>query len=594
MIIHKMTATFGGLRDETLTLTPGLNVLEYPNEGGKSTWCAFLRAMFYGLGRNKGKTVSERRRYAPWSGAAAAGTVELTWQGRDLTLRRFPKGSDPFGGFEAVYTGTMEPVPGLTADNVGETLLGVPREVFERTAFIPQGGMTVDKAAALEARIAALASAGEEDVSFSQTERRLKDWRNARRANKSVGTIPALQRELEEVRGQKDRMARLRSRTGELEDTLEQLERDKKSVLRDIARHTALRAKAYKDRYDEALADLRASEDDLAGRQAALDALPPVPQVGPAPGKKAPVLPIVLLALGAGLLLTGALLPAWWLLALGAVIALTGTFIWLCTARKFVRDREDYLRAKEAQNAAQRQMDAVRAQAEEARWKLDAAQKVFASASRQGKPGEVPPLEGAPERSWEEDQARLTRLTSGIALCKETLAQSKGEAQGTGDYAALTGREEALSARLAREQETLDALELALEGLSAANARLQSRFSPAVSRLAGEYLSRLTGGRYETLAFDRDFHVSALAEGLPRESWLLSQGTADQAYLALRLAVCTLTLDEEAPVVLDDALVSFDDARVGLALELLKEFARTRQVLLFTCQSREKAALQRP
>lgn len=592
MIIHKMTATFGGLRDETLTLTPGLNVLEYPNEGGKSTWCAFLRAMFYGLGRNKGKTVSERRRYAPWSGAAAAGTVELTWQGRDLTLRRFPKGSDPFGGFEAVYTGTMEPVPGLTADNVGETLLGVPREVFERTAFIPQGGMTVDKAAALEARIAALASAGEEDVSFSQTERRLKDWRNARRANKSVGTIPALRRELEEVRGQKERMARLRSRTGELEDTLEQLERDKKSVLRDIARHTALRAKAYKDRYDEALADLRASEDDLAGRQAALDALPPVPQVGPAPGKKAPVLPIVLLALGAGLLLTGALLPVWWLLALGAVIALAGTFIWLCTARKFVRDREDYLRAKEAQSAAQRQMDAVRAQVEEARWKLDAAQKVFASASRQGKPGEVPPLEGAPERSWEEDQARLTRLTSSIALCKETLAQSKGEAQGTGDYATLTGREEALSARLAREQETLDALELALEGLSAANARLQSRFSPAVSRLAGEYLSRLTGGRYETLAFDRDFHVSALAEGLPRESWLLSQGTADQAYLALRLAVCTLTLDKEAPVVLDDALVSFDDARVGLALELLKEFARTRQVLLFTCQSREKAALQ--
>ena len=41
--------------------------------------------------------------------------------------------------------------------------------------------------------------------------------------------------------------------------------------------------------------------------------------------------------------------------------------------------------------------------------------------------------------------------------------------------------------------------------------------------------------------------------------------------------------------VLDDALVSFDDNRAGLALDHLKETAKDRQILLFTCQGREAA-----
>ena len=49
MKIYKMTATFGKLERAELTLQPGLNILTAPNEWGKSTWCAFLVAMLYGL-----------------------------------------------------------------------------------------------------------------------------------------------------------------------------------------------------------------------------------------------------------------------------------------------------------------------------------------------------------------------------------------------------------------------------------------------------------------------------------------------------------------------------------------------------------------
>ena len=43
----------------------------------------------------------------------------------------------------------------------------------------------------------------------------------------------------------------------------------------------------------------------------------------------------------------------------------------------------------------------------------------------------------------------------------------------------------------------------------------------------------------------------------------------------------------ECPLVLDDALANFDDERAGYALETIRDIARKRQVLLFTCHSRE-------
>ena len=45
MIVRKMTASFGVLQNRTLEFSPGLNIIEAPNEYGKTTWCAFLRAM---------------------------------------------------------------------------------------------------------------------------------------------------------------------------------------------------------------------------------------------------------------------------------------------------------------------------------------------------------------------------------------------------------------------------------------------------------------------------------------------------------------------------------------------------------------------
>jgi uncharacterized protein YhaN len=47
-------------------------------------------------------------------------------------------------------------------------------------------------------------------------------------------------------------------------------------------------------------------------------------------------------------------------------------------------------------------------------------------------------------------------------------------------------------------------------------------------------------------------------------------------------------LTPDAPLVLDDALVRFDDVRLAEALRILQEVSQKKQIILFTCQSRER------
>ena len=144
MIVRKMTASFGVLQNRTLELSPGLNIIEAPNEYGKTTWCAFLRAMLYGIDtsqRARAGFVPDKQKYAPWSGKPMAGELELEQGGKCITIRRWTETPGaPLRGFSAVYTGTDIPVPGLTATDAGEQLTGVSAEVFARSAFIGQGG----------------------------------------------------------------------------------------------------------------------------------------------------------------------------------------------------------------------------------------------------------------------------------------------------------------------------------------------------------------------------------------------------------------------------------------------------------------------
>ena len=169
------------------------------------------------------------------------------------------------------------------------------------------------------------------------------------------------------------------------------------------------------------------------------------------------------------------------------------------------------------------------------------------------------------------------------------LSQYQGRMEALGVESELQAQLEAVNQRIEKLENVYGAASLALDTLVQARQELQRKFAPRIAASAQVFLRRLTADRYERLMLREGLSLLAAAgqQEIMRELQWYSDGTADQLYLALRLAVAK-ELIPDAPLVLDDAFVRFDDSRLKAALEILQEEASCKQVILFTCQSREK------
>ena len=172
------------------------------------------------------------------------------------------------------------------------------------------------------------------------------------------------------------------------------------------------------------------------------------------------------------------------------------------------------------------------------------------------------------------------------------LGKYMGQMETLGSAAAISSRLDAVNRRIARLELYNSAIEMAQDALYKTSLALQRRFSPRITKRTQQLFSALTQQRYNRITMSEDMSLQAAAEGenTLQELRRRSDGTIDQLYLALRLAVAE-ELTPDSPLILDDALVRFDDARLGAAMELLKQTAQNKQVILFTCQHREQEHL---
>ena len=714
MKIYSMTATFGKLQHETLTLKPGLNIIEAPNEWGKSTWCAFLVNMLYGIdtrARSTGSALADKERFAPWSGAPMSGRMEISWNGRDITIERTTRGRLIFGDFRAYETATGIDVPELNAANCGQMLLGVERSVFVRSGFVKLSDLPVTQDDALRRRLNSLVTTGDESGTGDKLGKHLKELKNKCRYNRT-GLLPQAESQREQLLSQLNELQILGEqaetivkRQEALEQSIAALENHKKHLQYEAsldkiqkvntAEENLAHAKVKLAEQNEKVACLIPKEaaeknlriaQDLEEKQRSIQMHPPVlvseaPQLSPVYSGMTPeeILAAakadfdknaaletarkkrsgLLTGIGIALLAVSVVLflcTFWdlgidrlWLIAAGAgaVAAGIGLVIWAITAASRFRKEQDILFDRHPGLSPDRWLSDSETQAEKVKQytaALTDAQAAVASAARaqQELENEIAALtEGKPLAlcvdQWTEAIAQwsaldavrsdvrqkeeiVTALRSVVKTVEKPtgadslayteaetetlltscrfeqkqlqlkLGQNQGRAEALGREEAIRSQLKAVNRRIEQLERTYDALELAQRALSAATTELQRRFAPRISKRAQALFAKLTQGRYQRITLGEDLSLSAATEDEDtlRPSQWRSDGTVDQLYLALRLAVAE-ELTPEAPLVLDDAFVRFDDKRLAAALDVLKESAQSKQVILFTCQSREKA-----
>jgi len=182
--------------------------------------------------------------------------------------------------------------------------------------------------------------------------------------------------------------------------------------------------------------------------------------------------------------------------------------------------------------------------------------------------------------------AQRSHLEQKIGALKVTLAQMDG----TSKAAHYAQRAERLLGRLESDVENYARLKIASVILARTVEQYREKHQGPLIERAGELFSRMTLGSFSRLRADYDDKGDPVLVGIRAGSEIpvhvtgMSDGTADQLYLALRLASLEQYLEknESLPFIVDDILLRFDDDRALATLEVLAGLSRKTQVLFFT------------
>ena len=138
------------------------------------------------------------------------------------------------------------------------------------------------------------------------------------------------------------------------------------------------------------------------------------------------------------------------------------------------------------------------------------------------------------------------------------------------------------------EKKLLSAVEMALEVFQDTVQKRKSDFAPQIHEKVSQYLDILTSGKYQEARVSDEYRMQVAPDSTALyASEYFSFGTRQQLYFALRLALGSLIGQGNEPLFLDDFLTAYDDVRAEAAIILLKQIAEKRQIILFTCHSRD-------
>ncbi len=191
----------------------------------------------------------------------------------------------------------------------------------------------------------------------------------------------------------------------------------------------------------------------------------------------------------------------------------------------------------------------------------------------------------------DEAMTRIDDLEREVDAAQETLFTTKRDLDaidGGADGAEAQQAARALAARIASEARTYARLRLAHGVLGRVVQTYRARHQGPLLARAAQIFRRITLDSFTDLAVDWvDDSQVLLGERADRSRVPIagmSQGTRDQLFLALRLSAIEQHVASRGPfpVIVDDLLVQFDDARALATLDVLAELATRTQVLFFT------------
>lgn len=193
------------------------------------------------------------------------------------------------------------------------------------------------------------------------------------------------------------------------------------------------------------------------------------------------------------------------------------------------------------------------------------------------------------KRKGEQQAAKKAKTEERRRLLKESLQERQMKLENLKEAAAERKHDYDTIEKIRKE---IQAVSIAEAKIKEAAGNLQKLTGQKLQDEISEIFAQITGGKYKRVLLTENFEIYLDTGEKYLQLYQVSYGTAEQVYLALRLACGTiLCQEEELPLILDETFAMYDEKRLIQALKYISQ--RKSQVILFSSNKREIQALEK-
>ena len=598
---------FGKFHDTFVSFEDGLNLVYGKNEAGKSTIHTFIRGMLFGIERQRGRAARTDiySKYEPWENSGTyEGWMRLECEGQVYRIeRRFQKGNKSLSIINETLGRPEEPTKALW----DKLRCGLSETSYSNTISIGQLKCATEEGMVGELRnyIANLNTSGSIALNITKASAYLKSQRRefenqmvpeaARSYTSLLGEIRKIEQEISAPQ-YANQLTSFRSKKSEVKKELEGRQKEKEALLektvkgRQILLNSQFSDQASVQKYMNDTKILysgyESAREACSRRSRTVFALLMLLVMAACGGSAA-------LCLAAPEVVQSIVSPPVPMAAAAGVLAVFSAISLALAILLFGRSS----RFKKELNTSTRLLQEIFA-----RHLGDSSISPEAMTALEEKMAEFLRLSKAVEQS-EETLKQLTDEISGLQSreegCTEEIEKQQRIQweleQKLAHLDECKTKAESLKRVLAeneRLQEELDAIDLALDTMTALSTSIRDSFGLYLNKTASELIAGITGGIYTSMSIDQNLDISMNTPTRLVPISQVSSGTMDQIYLAVRLAAAKLVQGdgEPMPLIFDDSFVLYDDERLKVALKWLVK-AYDNQIIIFTCHQREAQLL---
>lgn len=561
---------FGKLEDVNVNLKKGLNLIIGENESGKSTFMEFIKAIFYGVNRNKnGKDFSDFEKFKPWNDKNFSG--KLTYdidENEYVVYREFNKNNAKVydkSGTEITNDFNKDKSRGA---EIGFAHLEMDEDTFNNSVFIRQKEIKVNELSqnTMIQKLTNIIQSGEEEVSYQSTLKKLdkillEEVGTDRTQNKPKNI---LKREIAELSLVKSQLLVNRAKHEEIENKIKILKEKQTQNEKDL--DAAIKVFNVKNKYEKMIQEQKA-EFDIEMKVKTSQK-----EKSKQENKKKKIIDTALIAVATIFLSIVSIFIK------EIILAIVAPIVGLLTI--LINLKFSY---KEEIQVETDNFDVV---SEESRKKEN---KEIAILEKEGikksfTEKRIPELKALIE-THEASKNNLMLEEHKLKIEDEALNEN---------LTSLTEVEEELYSKNERMNEITakeETINLAIEKLKEAYTDLKEEVIPDIEKDIRYTISKTTNNKYTNVKYnDYDGLVAENKFGQLVTVDKLSAGTIDQMYLGFRMAIADKY--HNVPIIFDEAFVFCDDARLTNILKTLTEISEDRQIIILSCSTREQRILE--